>query len=272
MKSYSGGIRQDYKDTSIDASVIQRRHWPWFFIGLLLPLVAVLLFLASGTNESMVPPPTTSIVRGTSIERPLVLPEAPPTAAALLVAGDEEYEQEASTRLSLTVQSGDSMELLFRRNGLDLADLAAMSGLSDAREHLRMVRPGDTIDISHAAGRVLTLAKELDEVRVLQVDRDSTGFTAAILQRDVDIRPIGAHGVIQNSLFEAGLVAGISDSVTMNMAGIFQWDIDFIQDVRVGDEFTVIHEELWRDGVKLRDGEIVAAEFINQPPGRPARS
>ena len=58
--------------------------------------------------------------------------------------------------------------------------------------------------------------------------------------------------------------AGISDRTTMDMAGIFEWDIDFIQDVREGDTFTVIYEELWRDGVKLRDGEIVAAEFVNQ--------
>ena len=50
----------------------------------------------------------------------------------------------------------------------------------------------------------------------------------------------------------------------MDMAGIFEWDIDFIQDVREGDAFTVIYEELWRDGVKLRDGQIVAAEFVNQ--------
>jgi murein DD-endopeptidase MepM/ murein hydrolase activator NlpD len=56
----------------------------------------------------------------------------------------------------------------------------------------------------------------------------------------------------------------------MDMAGIFEWDIDFIQDVREGDTFTVIYEELWRDGVKLRDGEIVAAEFVNQ--GKPFRA
>ena len=48
------------------------------------------------------------------------------------------------------------------------------------------------------------------------------------------------------------------------MAEIFQWDIDFHQDVQAGDEFTVIHEELWREGEKLRDGEILAAEFINR--------
>ena len=56
----------------------------------------------------------------------------------------------------------------------------------------------------------------------------------------------------------------MSDRLTMAMAGIFEWDIDFIQDVRDGDAFTVIYEELWRDGAKLRNGEIVAAEFVNQ--------
>ncbi|MCZ6474755.1 MAG: M23 family metallopeptidase, partial [Gammaproteobacteria bacterium] len=162
------------------------------------------------------------------------------------------------------------LELLFRRNGLSLADLAAMTGLGDAREHLRLLRPGDTIEISHQAGRVLSLAKQLDDVSVLQVDRNTTGFYADILTREVDIRSVSRHGVIQSSLFEAGTAASISDAVTMNMAGIFQWDIDFIQDVRVGDDFTVIYEELWRDGVKLRDGEIVAAEFINQ--GTPYRA
>jgi murein DD-endopeptidase MepM/ murein hydrolase activator NlpD len=70
--------------------------------------------------------------------------------------------------------------------------------------------------------------------------------------------------MIETSLFEAGTAAGISDRTTMDMAGIFEWDIDFIQDVRVGDTFTVIYEELWRDGVKLRDGDIIAAEFVNQ--------
>ncbi len=233
-------------------------------MGLLLPVVTVTLFLASGTNESMVPPPATSIVQGPRVERPLTLPDASASAMRSLTTSARTSEQPAATMLSLSVRTGDTLELLFRRNGLSLSDLAAMAGLSDAREHLRLLRPGDTITISHLAGRVISLAKELDEVSLLQIDRNSTGFHAGILERDVDIRSVIGHGVIQSSLFEAGLAAGISDGITMNMAGIFQWDIDFIQDVRVGDEFTLIYEELWRDGVKLRDGQIVAAEFINQ--------
>jgi murein DD-endopeptidase MepM/ murein hydrolase activator NlpD len=159
---------------------------------------------------------------------------------------------------------------LFRRHDLDLADLAAMVKLPDAAEYLRLVKPGDEIHVVHRDGRILSLHRELNERDVLWITKDNSGFETTTQQRDIEIRIVGARGVIQASLFEAGMAAGISDRVTMDMAGIFQWDVDFIQDVRVGDSFTVIHEELWREGVKLRDGKIVAAEFVNQ--GKPYRA
>jgi murein DD-endopeptidase MepM/ murein hydrolase activator NlpD len=35
-------------------------------------------------------------------------------------------------------------------------------------------------------------------------------------------------------------------------------------DIREGDQFTLIYEELWQGGEKLPDGNILAAEFVNQ--------
>src|SRR5690606_27824974 len=79
------------------------------------------------------------------------------------------------------------------------------------------------------------------------------------LQRQVRV----VSGVIRSSLYQAGYEAGMSDALIMNLAGIFGWDIDFALDIREGDQFRVIHEEIYRDGEKLRDGEILAATFIN---------
>ena len=50
----------------------------------------------------------------------------------------------------------------------------------------------------------------------------------------------------------------------MNLAGIFAWDIDFVLDIRQGDEFHIIVEEVWRDGKRVAEGDILAAEFTNQ--------
>jgi murein DD-endopeptidase MepM/ murein hydrolase activator NlpD len=202
---------------------------------------------------------------GISIE-PITTPstaslEAPPAAT---VETPAPATSEQSAILDLLVKRGDTLELLFRRNGLSLTDLAAMVALPDASAALRVLKPGDRLEISHRDGQVLSLRREIDDVKLLSIARAESGFAASTIEREVDIRTVGADGVIDSSLFEAGSAAGISDRTTMEMAGIFEWDIDFYQDVREGDRFTVIYEELWRDGVKLRDGEIVAAEFVNQ--------
>lgn len=58
--------------------------------------------------------------------------------------------------------------------------------------------------------------------------------------------------------------AGLDDSLAMELAFIFGWDIDFAQDIRKGDRFSVIYEEIFRHGEKIGNGDIVAAEFVNQ--------
>ena len=73
-----------------------------------------------------------------------------------------------------------------------------------------------------------------------------------------------ARGIITNSLFLAGKDAGLTDALVMELAGIFGWDIDFILDIREGDQFTVIYEEKYVEGEKIANGKILAAEFLNQ--------
>jgi murein DD-endopeptidase MepM/ murein hydrolase activator NlpD len=64
-------------------------------------------------------------------------------------------------------------------------------------------------------------------------------------------------------LFESAAVAGLSDKVIMNVAGIFAWDIDFVLDIRSGDNYYIQFEEIWQDGEFVTEGEIIAAEFNN---------
>jgi murein DD-endopeptidase MepM/ murein hydrolase activator NlpD len=261
VKPYTGGIRHDYKDTDGSSSDPRARRWLLFAVGLALPLFGVSLLFVSEARQSTpvhadlaIAPPTEASYEPT----PPAEESAVETLAPKLAIEDD------SALLNLLVQRGDTLEELFRRNGLDLTDLAAIVDMPEVGSGLKRIKPGDRLEITHRQGEVLALRRELDDIKVLSITRGTTGFEATTLERTVDIRTSGAHGVIASSLFEAGVAAGMSDKLTMAMAGIFEWDIDFIQDVREGDEFTVIYEEIWRDGAKLRNGEIVAAEFINQ--------
>ena len=285
MKRYKSGVRHDYKDLYFTVPAPRReRRLRLFLLGLSLPLVAVSLFLRSERNESKptsadvgdlltelaveIPPRLDMLRENAILVRPaganelLPLPANPlegPTGSARAL-----LEDAASSVLELVVKPGDTLERLFRRNGLSLADLAAMVKLRDVAEHLKLLRPGDTIRVKHRNGEVLAMQRPIDHIRLLEIARAEEGFDAKTIELPVEIKERVAHGEIRTSLFEAGTAAGMSDSLTMTMAGIFQWDIDFILDPRVGDTFTVIYEEHYRDGEKLGDGPIIAAQFVNQ--------
>jgi murein DD-endopeptidase MepM/ murein hydrolase activator NlpD len=265
VKAYIGGVRHDYKDDAGGTLDTRSRPWILFAIGLALPLLGVMLLFVSEAKQPSRMLPREITVGPVQALPPTIIAAVPDVTPPPVVDEQPQLEPDpTAAMLDLRVARGDTLEILFRRNGLSLTDLAAMVDLPEASTALKLLKPGDRLEIAHRDTEVLSLRREIDDIKVLSISRGDSGFEATTVERQVDIRTAAAHGVIESSLFEAGTAAGMSDKLTMDMAGIFEWDIDFIQEVRVGDAFTVIYEELWRDGVKVRNGAIVAAEFVNQ--------
>ncbi len=264
MNDYAGGIRHDYKHTPGRDNQAAPPRWPWFVAGVLPPILVV-LFMVFGSGEAPVIPPAANPIASAEATAPglLDLPDdaavAEPETVLPELPSFEDFEQ-----LTLVVGSGDSLDRLFRRHDLSITDLAAMVDLDEAKPYLVRLQPGDEIDVAHDDGNVMRFARNVSRIRTMTVTRSEDSFVVGFADDPVETRTVGAHGTIRSSLFEAGQEAGISDAVIMEMAGIFQWDIDFIQDVRIDDTFTVIYEELWSEGQKLQNGAITAAEFNNQ--------
>lgn len=79
-----------------------------------------------------------------------------------------------------------------------------------------------------------------------------------------DRRPKFAHVTIASSLFLDGAKEDIPQSTLIELAGLFGWDIDFALDIRQGDEFSLIYEELFLEGQRIGFGNILIANFINR--------
>ena len=268
MGSFPSGIRYDFKDAPPAAAVKHVHRWPWFAAGMTTPLIAAALILVSTGSKPAAVPEIGSLSQAADAAVFANIPrngyaEMEPGSAETVLSGD---------KVRMIVGQGDSLGQMFRRHDLSLHDLSAMVKLPDAAYYLRMLNPGNEILVTHETGQVQSLDREIDDFRALRIVRTSDSFSAALIERPVETRAAGAHGIIERSLFAAAQDAGMADPVIMKMAEIFQWDIDFLKDVRAGDEFTVIYEELWREGEKLKNGEILAAEFINRgTPYRAAR-
>jgi len=164
-----------------------------------------------------------------------------------------------------TVQSGDSLARIFNRAGVSARDLHELMALGAAVNTLKRIHPGQTLQLrADARGQLLELRYEESQTLGLHVTRGPDGFTATTIHRIPDRQTANATAVIESSLFLAGQKAKLSDGMIMDLAGIFGWDIDFALDIREGDRFTVLYDELYLDGERIGDGNILAAEFVNQ--------
>ncbi len=166
---------------------------------------------------------------------------------------------------TIKVKSGDSLATIFSRAGVSAKQLHSIIALSGDTKKLKRIFPGDELKVSvNSQGELKHLRYEIDDTQTLHVSRSEEGFKSEIISAPLTIRLTYSSGTIDSSLFLAAQKAGLPDRLTMELAGIFGWDVDFALDIRKGDSFSLMYEELYRDGNKLKNGNIVAAEFTNQ--------
>lgn len=260
MGSSQAQIRLDYKPE--DKPALRRARPPvhWLVSALALPVIGTLIAVMGGTAGQSSTPTGPVLATLTPQIRQLALP---PLSDYRSPAPEAPAAADDTTTLRLRVNRGDTLDQLFRKNGLSVTQLQQMLALPAAKTSLRLVKPGDVLDIRTDADGIVTLSRRIDEAHTLTIEREGTGFTAHTVEDVLEHRLTQAYAVIDSSLFNAGKKAGVSDRIVLELASIFAWDIDFVLDIREGDDFTVVYEQIFRDGEYLRDGEIVAAEFTN---------
>jgi len=203
-----------------------------------------------------------------ALPRPAHSPQLPAKiAAAPAVNVPAPLPQEANIAFStieVVVSRNDTMDRLFRRFELNLADLATLRGLPEMRDQVDRLKPGETLRLIHHDGELVGMERKLSDSETLKVTRDANGFSSDVLENPLETRTLTASATIHSSLFQAAADAGLDDRVALELAEIFQYDIDFVLDIQAEDRFTVVYEEVSQDGTPLRTGNILAAKFVNE--------
>ena len=165
----------------------------------------------------------------------------------------------------VSVRPGQTLDSIFRQQGYSIALLQQIVNLNGDTRRLAKIRPGDVFGFQNSAdGSLARMRYALDESAYLIIENTPDGPRPERLARQVYTTTAEAEGRIESSLFLAGKQAGLSDNMIMKLANVFGWDIDFVLDIRAGDRFFLVYEKVYRDGEFLRDGEILAATFVNQ--------
>src|SRR3569833_3646975 len=155
--------------------------------------------------------------------------------------------------INVIVHHNDTLDGIFRRLRLSLTDLASLRGLPGLKARLDSLRPGESLRLMHRDGSLFGFERRLNEEQTLKVSRDAAGLKADVLQNPLDARPRNIRASLNSSLFEAVEAAGGHDLTAVALSDLFGRDLDFVLDIRPGDSFIVSYQELYQDGVYVKD-------------------
>ena len=165
---------------------------------------------------------------------------------------------------AVKVEDGDNLSTLFMRANLPASEIYNLTA-SPGGDLLGNLYPGDQFRIGvDGNGKVIQLEYIKSPLTRYIFAFQDGAYRTEKRTRKADVLLGFRQGVIRDSLYNSGKRAQLPDKIIMEMANIFGWDIDFVFDIREGDQFSLLFEERYLDGQQLDAGDIIAASFTNR--------
>ena len=165
--------------------------------------------------------------------------------------------------LKHTITAGESLATIFRKYDYESRDLYLLTQ-SEFGTALESIYPKQELSFLIHDKELIQVKYSLNPLQSIIFDRVGNNFRSKSINLHPDRFLERKHGVIETSLFLSSQSLGLSDNLIMRFAQIFQWDVDFVLDIRPGDAFYIVFESLYLNGKRVGDGEILAATFVNQ--------
>jgi murein DD-endopeptidase MepM/ murein hydrolase activator NlpD len=242
-------------------------------LGLLGALAAVVWYFAAGAGQpeqmthSLLEPRfgnTNSGAARRGVPRPS-------QGALLSIANVEHAAERKSFERVTRVQHGDNFFTLLMRSGVPGAEAqranVSLAGVYDVRK----MRAGQLITVEFGIlaqehNRFLGVHFDSNFDRTVSVQRQARGdFVATEIKKQLITEFLRSDGVINDSLFQAGLKSGLQPEPVVRLINLFSYDVDFQRDVQKGDGFAVLIER-HRDqrGGVVRYGDILFTSLTLQ--------
>jgi murein DD-endopeptidase MepM/ murein hydrolase activator NlpD len=143
-------------------------------------------------------------------------------------------------------------------HGVEPATIESIAQQSVKVFDVRRMRAGRQYSIlKDESDQVDYFVYEINEADYVVIDL-TEGVQMYTGSRKIDRKEREVAGVIESSLFEAVEVQGVAGILAQELENIFAWEVDF-RDLKKEDQFKVVYEEEFVNGISLGISRILAA-------------
>ena len=179
----------------------------------------------------------------------------------------DEIETE-SVPVEFSIAAGETLGRVLVELGLTSADAARATDALTTYLDPRRLRAGDTYaGFFDNQAQLVALEINVDhdeELGLLRLDRARGDWNATWrpFERSTVSRRVA--GELVSTLDDALINAGTIPALSYRMADVLQWDLDFTRDLRIGDTFETVFEEVYLDGEYYSLGDVLALSYENR--------
>lgn len=169
-------------------------------------------------------------------------------------------------KIADTIRPGETLSGLLKKSGIALAHINPIIESFKKMYSVQRMQPGQRYVIAKdSLGNLVSLTYSPSIEREYLVYANETGDYSAIEKKINLITKIKyLEGIIQTTAWDAILDAGESPELLYLFTDIFQWDIDFFIDPRMGDRFRIVYEKFYLEHSHefVRYGKILTAQYL----------
>ena len=170
----------------------------------------------------------------------------------------------AYTTKETVIKRNDSLFSILNKFGVKKENIIELINSKNSKL-LSNIQIGDKIIASLDENNEIKDLVYVDDFRSgVKAEKSGKKYRIYKFKNKIEKVKVFKHVVIQDSMYVSGLKEGIPESVLMDVVYINGWDIDFTHDIRPGDTFSLIYEEIIVDGEKVLDGNVLITEFNNR--------
>lgn len=125
------------------------------------------------------------------------------------------------------------------------------------------IKEGNNITFLYFDGIFHGLTYDIDDKKTIKVSIENGNINSAVEDIIYEVEIVSKNSTITTSFYTDGVAVGLTPRVIMELAGVFAWDIDFVNSLYEGDSFSLVYEKLIRDGEAVGTRDILAARFTN---------
>ncbi|MEE3003013.1 MAG: peptidoglycan DD-metalloendopeptidase family protein [Pseudomonadota bacterium] len=182
---------------------------------------------------------------------------------------DENIDETPQTHVELyniNINDGDNLTKIFQAVGLSEKNVLEISSLGEQVKELNNLKPKQIMSLSvdNEKNKCTKLVLWLSNEDKLEIAWQDDHYEAKKRKQNLTSALNYSKIIVKKSLLEDALAAGISKSLVYQLTEALGWEIDFIKDLRAGDEFHLIYTQAYLPGKGFVNDDLKEVTYVNK--------